>query len=251
LSGGSGLRKEQWGAPSLPIRIGDDEVHLWRIELNASDAAIETMVATLTEDERTRAHRFRARIHQTRFIQARGALRAILSRYVSCEPDDLQFIYGLRGKPSLGGAHAASGIRFNLSHSGGLALCAVTRLREVGVDVEVLRADKPLIRLAERFFASSEIAALRGLSQERLTAAFFQCWTLKEAYIKARGDGLSIPLNAFEVTWADDFSSATLQVPGNVSEGERWTLTPLPVDDGCAAGLAVEGGQVRVTNYEL
>ena len=230
------------------ITLPSDEAHVWRIELDVAPEHIERAMAILSEDERARANRFRGRQLQTRFARARGAVREILSRYLSCDPARLQFRYGERGKPSLEGG---GGIEFNVSHSGELALCAVTRGRAVGVDVETVRADKPLERLAKRFFSAGEAAALDRLAPEERVQAFFQCWTFKEAYIKARGEGLAIPLDRFEVTWSGDSADAHLCVAGDAAESDRWVLRRLKIDAGFAAALATEANyELRITNYD-
>ncbi len=168
-----------------------DEVHIWRIDL-----AKPGNEQLLSADERDRANRFRFAMHRNRYISGRATLRIILGRFAGTAPERLTFEYTQFGKPFL----PDSRIRFNLSHSEDLAVLAVTFDREIGVDVERIQQQKDLLDIAERFFAVPEREALRSLPVSDRAAGFYRCWTRKEAYIKARGDGLSLDLNSFVVS---------------------------------------------------
>ncbi|MBI5095329.1 MAG: 4'-phosphopantetheinyl transferase superfamily protein [Candidatus Hydrogenedentes bacterium] len=237
--------EEGWRIPPAVLALPEDEVHVWRISLDAGPHSLERCKASLADDELERARRFRLPLHQARYIHGRAALRAILARYQSRPAESLRFIYGPSGKPALEDTR----LQFNLSHSGGMALCAVARGRNVGVDLEAIRERRPVKRLAERFFATGEAAVLRELNAADQTAAFFQYWTLKEAYIKARGDGLAIPLDRFEVQWRGDNAEAGLHALDEPDESKRWTLITLGAVEGCAAALAVEGRDWRLRRW--
>ena len=221
----------------MPV-LGDDEVQVWRIDLAAAQELAESFGATLTPDERERAERFRDVAHRTRFVGVRGWLRTLLAAYLGELPADLRFRYGPHGKPALASANPDD-LRFNLSHSGRTALLAVSRGREVGVDLEARRGDK--MRLAERFFAADEVVRLRAMPPDAREHAFYGCWTRKEAFVKARGEGLSLPLHRFAVAVAPDEPPAILWVDGDPREGERWTVHDLPEIPGYASALVVEG----------
>ena len=153
----------------------------------------------LSADEHARAERFYFQKDRERFMVARGLLRTVLGRYLNQEPSQLRFCYSPYGKPALATGSGRNTLRFNVSHSHGLALYAITCGRELGVDVELIRPELPDEEIAERFFSFQEVSGLRALPPNMRLEAFFNCWTLKEAYIKARGEGLSLPLDQFDV----------------------------------------------------
>jgi 4'-phosphopantetheinyl transferase len=198
-------------------------------------------LGTLAADERARAERFYFQRDRERFVVARAALRAILGGYLNSTPESLSFCYGSRGKPALAADCSQDAIRFNVSHSGDVALYAVTRAREVGVDVELIRPELNAERLAERFFSPREIDTLRTLPADLRRHAFFLAWTRKEAYVKATGDGLSLPLNQFAVSLIPGEPAALLSAEGDPREALRWSLRELTPGPGYVAALAVEG----------
>jgi 4'-phosphopantetheinyl transferase len=226
--------------PGSPSRC-DDEVHVWRFSLDQSPAVGSALWMTLSSDEQDRADRFHFEKHRQHFVIGRGGLRAILSRYVSLRPEQLRFSYSRFGKPALADDAEGETLRFNLSHAETVALCAVTCRREVGIDVEYLRPDFASMEIAERFFSAAETQKLRGLSAEAQPSAFFNCWTRKEAYIKALGEGLSHPLDSFTVSLAPAEPAALLFTESDRAAASRWTLKELPVGDNYVAAVAIEG----------
>lgn len=232
---------QSWSLPPEDLTLGCDEVHVWRATLDVEASRVRSLQQILTADERARAERFHFREDRERFIVARGRLRIILGRYLMVDPSELRFSYSLYGKPSLAGGFDADALCFNLSHADGLALYAVARGRRLGVDIERVRADVADERVAEQFFAPGEVAALRAFSESMRPLAFFNCWTRKEAYIKARGEGLSLRLDQFEVSLAPGEPAALLRTSGDPQESTRWSLRALDTDPGYVAALAVEG----------
>jgi len=232
------------------LDLAEDEIHVWRAELDLPADAVERLAGLLSPDERTRAARFLLARVRTRFVVGRGLLRTILARYAGCAPERLRFTYGARGKPALAGSDG-TGLSFNVSHSDGCALFAVARGREVGVDVERLRPMPRAERIAERFFSRPERTALREVPPERRVEAFFTCWTRKEAYIKARGDGLGHPLDQFAVSLVPG-EAARLWAAGDGDEREvaRWSLDAVPPAPGYVAALAALGAGWRLTSRE-
>ena len=242
------LQQELWSrAPRRRLTLACDEMHVWRARLDRGPAVVRAMRDTLTPDERERADRFRFEKDRVRFVVARGALRDILGRYLGSPPGAISFSPGEFGKPELAGAAAESRLRFNVSHSDGLALYAVNREREVGVDLELLREDFAGLEIAERFFSPREVQALRALPRESRAAAFFNCWTRKEAYIKARGEGLSHPLHGFTVSLAPGEPAELLATDDDPAEAARWSLVELSPAEGFAAALAVKGPKPPIT----
>jgi 4'-phosphopantetheinyl transferase len=230
-----------WGSPPATIILGGNDVHVWRAYLDEPAQQRASFLHTLAADERTRAERFYFQRDRERFVTAHGVLRAILGLYLNRAPESLSFCYSSHGKAALACESGGDAIRFNMSHAHGVALYAVTRGREIGIDLEFIRCDLETEQIAERFFSRSEIAALRALPLSLRKHAFFLCWTRKEAYIKARGEGLSIPLDQFDVSLIPGEPAALLSTQSDADEALRWSLEELALGSGYAAALAVEG----------
>jgi 4'-phosphopantetheinyl transferase len=216
-------------------------VHVYSARLEPDSARLACLNEGLAPEEHERAARFHFPIHRRHFIACRGMLREILAGYLEMVPAAVRFSYNAYGKPAV----LDSGLRFNLSHSGGWALFAVTEGREVGIDIERIEARVAQEQIPERFFSSCEVAQLRALPLEQQTDAFFRCWTRKEAYIKARGLGLSLPLDSFDVSLAPGEPAALLRGAGNYS------LQELPAPEGFAAAVAAEGTNWEVTLHGM
>jgi 4'-phosphopantetheinyl transferase len=230
--------------------LGCDDVHVWRATLDQTPSQIQSFLHTLAADEQARAERFYFERDREHFIVARGLLRTILGRYLNREPGGLSFYYSSHGKPALAGESDGDAIRFSISHSHGVALYAVTRGREVGIDLERIRFDVAIAEIAERLFSRREVAMLRKLPTEVQHQAFFHCWTRKEAYIKARGEGLSLPLDQFEMSLAPGEPAALLGTRPDPSEASRWSLHELTLAPGYVAALAVERHGWRLTCWQ-
>jgi 4'-phosphopantetheinyl transferase len=168
-------------------------------------------------------------------------LRAILGSYLAVPAGHVQFSYGPQGKPSLAGAFRQESLRFNLAHAGGLSLYAVTLSRELGVDIERIHAIPDATRIAEHFFSPQERDALAALPEEQRQEAFFRCWTRKEAYLKAVGDGLARPPDQVQVSLTPGEPARVLGVSGDPHEAKKWSLREVMPADGYIAALAVEG----------
>jgi 4'-phosphopantetheinyl transferase len=237
----------EWHTPPDSLTLPVDEVHVWRASLALPRAWLQHLRASLSADELHRVQRFRFQVHRDRFIAGRGLLRNILAHYLDMDPGQLRFCYDSGGKPRLAPAQAEGGLSFNLSHSHDLALYAFVMGREIGVDLEQVRFEPFDEGLAERFFAPAEVTALRALPLDRQVEAFYHVWTRKEAYVKARGQGLLVPLDEFEVSVTPDAPAALLRIQGNAREATRWTLQTLyptvqpDPGPGYVAALAVEG----------
>lgn len=238
-----------WKLGPSRVLIGDDEVHIWRIPLEQPDAVRRAFFETLADDERRKAERFRFEKDRRHFVAGRGGLRAILSRYLDLEPEQLRFSYNRYGKPTLVAETGGRDLSFNLSHAAGVALCALTRGREVGVDVEFIREDFAGLDIAERFFSLKEVEALRALPPDVRAPAFFNCWTRKEAYIKALGEGLSHPLDTFTVSLAPGEPAALLATENNPTVAHEWTLREVSLEDGYVAAVAVKGRGYRFSYW--
>ena len=177
-----------------------DEIHVWHAALDREEGFLCPLESTLSLEEKARADRFHFVNDRNRFVVARGLLRKLLGKYLQEAPARLQFSYGKYGKPSLAGGNASSGLCFNVSHSAGLAVYAIARERNLGVDVEHVRPEFAGEDIAKRYFSARELTDLRTLPPEARVEGFFHCWTRKEAYLKATGMGLQIPLASFAVS---------------------------------------------------
>lgn len=237
-----------WEQPPAAPAATEAEVHIWQAALAAPPSLRASLQGLLSPDELQRAGRFHFVRDRDHFVLARGLLRVILSLYTGTPAGRLGFVYNSYGKPALAGGQAPS---FNLSHSGDLVLYAVTAGRVVGVDVEQMRVDFATAEVAERFFAPEERDTLRGLPAELHTQGFYNCWTRKEAYIKARGEGLSIPLDRFEVTLIPGAPAALLHSEGGREETARWRLEELDPGPAYAAAVAVEGHDWQLRCWQL
>ncbi len=239
----------QWAIPPEHLTLSENQVHIWRAFLTASRQIRASMEPVLSEEERTRAARFYFERDRHRWIIARAILRMLLARYLQLEPQHVLFISNEYGKPALAPAHKSK-LQFNLSHSRDIALYAVARGRAVGVDVEYMKDDIDYDDLAKVSFSPQEQVVLRSLAGEAKRTAFFNCWTRKEAYIKARGMGLSLPLDLFDVSLLPGEAAALLASREDPREGDRWTLQALFPCTGYAGALAVEGSGWQLSCWQ-
>ncbi|HEY0462316.1 MAG TPA: 4'-phosphopantetheinyl transferase superfamily protein [Pyrinomonadaceae bacterium] len=230
-----------WTKSPPVLRLPPDEVHVWRASLSQTQKNLQFCWEMLAEDERQRAERFHFERDRHHFIAARGILRQLLGQYLNVEPRRLYFKYTSYGKPFLANTNVGAELRFNVSHSGELALYAFSRPRELGVDIEKIRPDIEHRSIAKRFFSEQEVATLFTLPVKRQRQAFFLCWTRKEAYIKAIGEGLSLPLHTFDVSLVPGEPAVLLAVRGTGREAERWTLRDLQPGADYEAALVAEG----------
>lgn len=228
-----------WSQAPVSVSPQPGEIHVWRVDLGQPEDVVRQFRSTLEGEEIHRADRFHFEKDQRAFTVSRGFLRHVLGRYLTTKPEALRFLYGPYGKPALNGEHRNSSLRFNMSHSRGVGLVAVSDNREIGVDVEYIRPDFATEDIARRFFSPHEVSAFNALSKELRVAAFFRCWTRKEAYIKAIGRGLSQPLDGFDVTLAPEAPAQLLRADDD--DASRWSLSDIDAGSDYAAALVVEG----------
>ena len=243
---------DPWLNPVLPLKLGEGEVHVWRAWLDVSAEELEARSKLVTEEERARGARYLRPEVGTRFVAGRGLLRRLLGMYLGADAAEVEFTFNSFGKPALTPRHGAGDLRFNVSHSHDWALLAFTRGRELGVDIEGVRPDFATREIAERFFSPSEARRLIALPAATQTEAFFQCWTRKEGYIKARGEGLSRGLDSFEVAFGPGVDAAVLNASDDASPTARWLVLDLQPAQGFAGALVVERpvAEVRLWNAE-
>lgn len=196
---------------------------MWGTTLERPAHVVAQLRQLLTGDERARADRFRFERDRARYTVGRAVLRILLGRYLRRAPEWVRFKYGDNGKPYLAGNE----LWFNLSHSGAVALYGFGSAAEIGIDVELDDANFARERIAERFFSPAEVAVLRSLPDSLQGRAFLTCWTRKEAFIKARGDGLSLPLDSFDVSLAPEAPAALVRTAWSRGEPAQWRLEDL------------------------
>lgn len=226
------------------LRLDADDVHVWSLSLDLSEAALHRLESVISAEEAARADRFVFAPDRRRYLASHGLLRLMLSGYLGTSPDAVMFRSNSDGKPRL--AHSER-LRFNLSHSGLLGLVAVSANREVGVDVEKIRDVDDISNLAETCFSPVERAALAAVPAAQRRWAFFAGWTRKEAFLKALGEGVSRPLDSFDVSLAPGEPARLLRVEGVPGAAGAYAVRSLEPAPGYVGALAVEGPQVMVS----
>ena len=241
---------EHWPQAPDALQLGNNEAHVWGGRLLAEPAVVEQLAKLLSEDEQDRAQRYRLAKVRQQFILARGMLRTILSRYLQCPPAQIAFTYGPHGKPAVAAVpdgSAGSVPAFNMAHSRGLALLAVTANGEVGIDVEEIRPDGPHDAIAGRFFSKYEAAVIGRLAGTDKHRAFYNAWTRKEAILKALGTGVGGMLAQWEVSLLPGEPARIRRAPSSVSLKAPLVLAELPIGTDHVAAIAIEGPLPQLT----
>ena len=233
-----------WSPSPTDLPPLEQTVHVWAVRLDDASVDLDRGRDLLSPDERQRAARFKFERDRRRYLVAHVALHAILSRYLQFASATLCFDTGTNGKPKLPSEHAPSGVEFNLSHSNEMALLAVTHGREVGVDVEYDKENFEFQEVAERFFTPREVAAMRSLPAHLQRPAFFKCWTSKEAFLKAKGTGLSGKLDEVAISLTTE---QRVQINASVL---GWSLAELTPGDGYEGALAIQGALAPIKCYQ-
>jgi len=226
-------------AELTPLSHG--EIHVWSSSLDCGTRSVDVWEESLSSDEKERAGRFRFARDRAEFVTARAILRFLIGAYLQIEPAKVQFAYTSFGKPRLHPTFGEQALRFNLSHSHGQAVFGFANERELGVDLERIPPDWTDLQIAQQCFSRHENEQLRNLSARQQKQAFFRCWTRKEAYIKARGDGLSFGLDQFDVSLLPGEPAALLNVRADPSELDRWSMKEVPVGPDYASALVALG----------
>ena len=239
--------------PPHRLRLPHCEVHVWRLDLNVPATQVSQLNQTLDDDERARGARLVFYQDRSRFIAAHGFVRRLLGSYLGLTPEAVRYDIAPRGKPQVRAVRrdAVVPLRFNVSSSDDTALLAVSLDREVGVDIEKIRPRRDCLGIAERFFSPRETSALRRLGDQEQTSAFYRCWVQKEAYVKATGQGMFLPLDSFAVPVGPPDLPAVPERPQPVSSSaaevglRRWTMIGVPEIAGFAAAVVVESSEVN------
>ena len=238
----------EWSFLPPRLKLGDSDVHVWLTNLDAFVNDVSSFEPLLAADERQRAARFCFVHDRNRYIIGRGQLRLLLGRYLDCPPTTLKFQYTHYGKPTLT-EHPQ--LHFNVSNAGSYALFGFVLNREIGIDIDLIKSNFDVTDLAVHFFSSQENRHLRSLPESQRRNAFFSCWTRKEAYIKARGDGLSLPLSQFDVSLLPGEPAQLMATRPEASEASRWKMADLDVPNGYKGALIVEGQDWQLVLWEI
>ena len=240
-----------WGGFFGKYELPENEVHVWQITLSMAASDFARMWQILAPDERERADRFHFEADRRRAVIGRGYLRLLLGQIFNLPANNLQFQYDEFGKPGLLQKREPL-VQFNVSHSGDLILIAIARRLAVGVDVEKIRTDLDLADIAARFFSANENERLASLADPLRHKAFFTCWTRKEAYLKARGIGLSLPLDQFDVSFLAGEDPQLLATRPDPAEARQWRLRGLELSGDYAAALAAPSSNwsLRCWNWD-
>ena len=244
------LMDEGWLTPPRRPTLATGEVHVWRATLKQNESMLLASLSLLSGDERERAGKFHFQKDRNHYVAARATLRDILSRYLHTPAAAVKFRYSRHGKPALEAPYASDGLSFNLAHSHEIALYVVAGARAVGIDVERVREVNDVEGIAGRFFSTEEVRALNDLPVSRRAAGFFDCWTRKEAYVKARGEGLSRSLSSFTVSFAEGEAATILPPDTGDGEGTEWSVVGLKLGTGYAGALVVEGCVSRLNCWQ-
>lgn len=236
------LRPQTASTPPFPI----GRIDVWTVRLDEPAPAAGSDSTLLSPDELARANRFHFEKDRIHFARCRSALRRLLAGYLAIPANEVRFDYLASGKPQLAAEQNPRALQFNVSHSAGMALIAIASERRLGVDIEKIRDDVDTTSLAERFFSLRERAGLQALPADLRLPGFFACWTRKEAFLKATGDGLSFPLADFSVTTHPALDPALEEIRGSTEAAQQWSLADLSVVDGYRATLALEGAFPRL-----
>jgi 4'-phosphopantetheinyl transferase len=237
-------------APPAGLNLASDQVHVWRAALDQPLEMVESYRTILSGHERARADRFHFEKDRTAYTVARAALKSLLGQYLSMASSTIEFEYTAHGKPYLSSAVNPARVSFNISHSHKLALLAFTIERQIGVDVEGIRPDFGTLEIAQRFFSKSEVDALLAQPPDRQAECFFNCWTRKEAYIKAIGEGLSCPLHRFDVTLGVDEPARLLATRVDSQDASAWSMHNLDVGPGYKAAVIAEGADWQLQCWQ-
>jgi 4'-phosphopantetheinyl transferase len=238
-----------WSHPPRGLELKQNQVHIWRAMLEVTSAVSGRIERVLSRDEIGRANRFLFVRDRQRFIVARGFLRAIIGLYLDCPPTALHFDYGEHGKPFLSDGDSKSDLNFNLAHSASLAIYGFTRKEAIGIDLEEIRRDIDAGEIAKHFFSPNESRRLLSIPPIARTEAFFSCWTLKEAFIKAKGIGMSLPLDQFDVGFLPS-EPRLLETKWDQDEFARWSLRAIDVGLDYAAAVAVVGSDWKPSYWQ-
>jgi 4'-phosphopantetheinyl transferase len=237
------MKVVNWNEPFIDLTLSANEVHLWRVNLQILNKQITEFTYILSEDEKVRANNFKFAEHQNRFIAARGFLRQIISYYLKISNREIVFQYSDRGKPII----QNNNLQFNVSHSQDLALYAFTNKHLIGIDLEYLRSNVECAKIAQRFFTSTESQLINSLPKDKQHQTFFHFWTVKEAYLKATGEGLVGGLDTVEVDLESDTEIIIKAIAKQATKNNNWFFSSFIPEKDFIATVAINTRETDLT----
>jgi 4'-phosphopantetheinyl transferase len=240
-----------WRLSPKSYRLSRRTVHVWRLIFNQLTDNLEFFTKTLSPNERDRADRFRFEKDKAHFIVFTGALKTIIGRYLNCDPRRIQFQYSEFGKPYLMANHDGDAFFFNMAHSNHLAVIGFGRILQIGIDIEFIRPIPDIDEIGKRIFSPNEYKKYHSLPENQKQTAFFNCWTRKEAFIKAIGKGLSFPLDRFSVSFAPGNSCRIIDIDGDTEKASKWSLVHFIPAKNYSAALALNDRVIKIGYYTL
>lgn len=235
-----------WLTTPASLEISNIAIDVWRCPLDLTAAQIDQLSKCLSEQERQRAEQFRMAHKRLQFITSRARLRQCLALATGTRAGEIEIAVGASGKPFLAGKAHSSGIQFNVSHTDGLALIAITRGQPVGIDVESLEQSVQAARLAENYFSAKEKTTIAALPGEQVTASFFACWTRKEAVLKAIGTGIAQGLASFDVATDPEITHCQTELQSATGPAQTWCVETLPCGAGFVGALAYQKQAIEI-----
>lgn len=228
----------------------NQNAHIWRLNVNENVDGLDFLFTLLSKDEKQRVNKFTFEKDRTTTIIARGSLRHLLSRYLNCQATDIKFSYGKYGKPTLLNNKT---IKFNVSHSGEMIVIAFCNDYDIGIDVEYIKRDFDVFDIVDNYFSKQEIKALHKIPNNQQTEAFFRGWTRKEAFIKAKSQGLSFPLDSFSISMDSDDNAELYETAWDKNEKNLWNIVPFETYKDYKAAFAVKGkiDDVKYFKFDL
>ena len=240
-----------WQRPPERVQLSPDCIDIWRVALDRATARLEEYRAVLSGDELERCDKFKSQQRRREFIIGRGSLRTLIGQYLALDPSSFEFAYSDHQKPYISTTAMGAPVTFNLTHSHDLVLIALTLERRVGIDIEYLRPDVEFRKLSRRFFSKQESQSLEAYDDACLPAAFFACWTRKEALLKAIGAGIAFGLRDFSVSVDPLDQEVDLRTHWDQAEAARWSILNLDLERDYAAAVAVNGSNCKLRYWDL
>lgn len=240
-----------WQHPPRKLQLSPDYIDVWKAPLNLPPAQLDKYRAILSRDEQQRSDKFKSEKRRREFIIGRGLLRMLIGQCLEMDPSVIEFAYSEHQKPYLPVTALGIPVTFNLSHSHDLALVALALERRIGIDIEYLRPDVDFRKLAGRFFSEQESRSLQDYEGVRLAAAFFACWTRKEALLKAIGEGIAFGLADFSVSVNPQDQVVSLHTHWDEAEAARWSIINFALERDYAAAVAASGTRYKVRRWKI
>jgi 4'-phosphopantetheinyl transferase len=244
------MRQVMWDSPPEDLELDAGYIDVWRTQIDLPEDEIDSYVATLSQEEQDRAARFTFPDKYEEYVVSRGLLRKALAHVLKQPATEFQFEYTDSKKPYLPIKYANKTVSFNISHSHGQALVAISLDRNIGIDIEKIRSDVEYEKLALRFFSEAEHHELMQISADERARSFFAIWTRKEAFVKAIGKGIAFGLSEFDVNISPEEPPVMLATRWNPEDVSLWSMATIDAENNFMATLATDGGEFQLRHWQ-